>query len=489
MTNAFIGRAAEAHCVASAVTTRDDTAPALRTSSTSLSERLAAFAYGLRFEDLPASVVEHLHLHCLDLVGVCLVGARMDFADMLHATVSESAGAPESVLIGRGGARLPAPAAALFMGGLAHGNEFDDTYPAGRWHPSAATLPALLCTADARDESGRAFLTAAAVALEVGCRLTRAAPGLLLRGFHSTATAGVIASALGVGKIMGHDQARLADGVGIAGCFASGTTEFLHDPEAWPKRIQVGYAAQGAILAARAASHGFRGPRSILEGRYGYFRMHAGEGHYELSGVTESLGTDWELLNVYAKRYPCDHIAQGYLDCALAIAADPAFTVERIERVEVVVHPLARSVMFEPADLRYRPENGWSARWSMPFNMAVALTDGAIGIASYTDARARDATTRWLMQRIVPVEDGTLPFPGTYPARLRVRLADGVVIERDQPYVAGTRENPMPVAEFERKFMMNATPVLGAGRARELAERLLSLADAPGMARTAALYA
>jgi 2-methylcitrate dehydratase PrpD len=476
--------------MASGITTQEPARHSSASSATaSLSERLAAFAHGLRFDDLPAPVVEHLHLHGLDLVGVCLVGARMDFADMLHATVTASGGARESVLIGRGDGRIPAPAAALFMGGLAHGNEFDDTYPAGRWHPSAATLPALLCTADARDASGKELLAAAAVALEVGCRLTRAAPGLLLRGFHSTATAGVIASALGVGKLMGLDAARLADSVGIAGCFASGTTEFLNDPEAWPKRIQVGYAAQGAILAARAASHGFRGPRSILEGRYGYFSMHAGEGNYDLEGITQGLGTHWELLDVYAKRYPCDHIAQGYLDCALAITADPAFAVERLERVEVVVHPLARSVMFEPAALRYQPENGWSARWSMPFNMAVALTDRAIGIASYSDARARDAATRALMQRVVPVVDGTLPFPGTYPARLRVRLADGRVIERDQPHVAGTPQNPMPRTEFERKFMANAAPVLGEGRASELAERLLSLAAEPGMARIAALYA
>jgi 2-methylcitrate dehydratase PrpD len=288
---------------------------------------------------------------------------------------------------------------------------------------------------------------------------------------------------------MGHDAARLADCVGIAGCFASGTTEFLDDPEAWPKRIQVGYAAQGAILAARAAAHGFRGPRSILEGRYGYFHMHAGEGNYDLEGITEGLGSRWELLDTCAKRYPCDHIAQGYIDCALAIAADPGFSIERIECVEVVVHPLARCVMFEPASLRYAPGNGWSARWSMPFNMAVALADRAIAIGSYTDARARDTATRTLMQRVVPVEDGTLPFPGTYPARLRVRLAGGRVIERDQPHVAGTRQNPMPPGEFELKFMANATSALGQGRARELAQHLLSLVDAPGMARVAELYA
>src|SRR6185295_2429051 len=101
------------------------------------------------------------------------------------------------------------------------------------------------------------------------------------------------------GKLIGLTRAQMPQTIAIAGCFSSGTTEFLNDPEAWPKRIQVGYAAQGAVLAARAAANGFKGPRTMLEGRYGYFRSHAGEGNYELASILRGLGTDWELLKIY----------------------------------------------------------------------------------------------------------------------------------------------------------------------------------------------
>jgi len=452
-------------------------------------EELARFASDLRYEHIPAEVIERLQLHILDLLGVCLVGARMPFADMLHATIAQAGGVPESTLIGRTSAKLPAPAAAFFAGGLAHGNEFDDTYPPGRFHPSAAALPALFAVAEALAADGRHFLTAVAIAMEVGCRLTKAAPGLLLRGFHSTSTAGVQCGALGVGKLMNLSRAHMPQSIAIAGCFAAGTTEFLNDPEAWPKRIQVGYAAQGAVLAARAAAQGFKGPPTMLEGRYGYFRSHAGDGNYDLGALTGELGREWEILRIYPKRYPCDHIAQGYLDCALAIAREQRFAVEDIERVEVLVHPLSRAVMFEPHALRYTPTTGWSARWSMPFNMAVALADRRIDIDSYSDARANDPATRALMTRVVAVEEPTIPFPGDYPAWVRVRTKDARVFERDQMHAAGSPDNPMSAGEYESKFAANAARVLDASTIDALIARVRRLSSVTDMADVAALYA
>src|SRR5581483_1449330 len=183
-------------------------------------------------------------------------------------------------------------------------------------------------------------------------------------------------------------------------------------------------------------------------------------------------GKDWQLLNVYPKRYPCDHIAQGYLDCALAISRPAPLTPQEITRVEVIVHPLARAVMFEPHDLRYAPPNGWSARWSMPFNMAVALLDGGVSIDSYSDARALDPITRGVMSKVIAVEDASLPFPGQYPAWVRVHTAQGGVRERKQLWVAGSPENPVDASEYESKFVDNARRTLHPSRVGELVAML-----------------
>lgn len=440
-----------------------------------ISEQLAIFAANLRYEDLPNEVVERVRLHALDLIGVCLLGARMNFANILRSTVVSSGGSPESTLIGSEGLKLPAPLATLYNGGLAHGNEFDDTYAQGRWHGSAPTVPPLLAIAELLHSSGKSFIISLAAALEVGCRLTRAAPGILNQGFHSTCTAGIFAATLGVGKLMGLSSDQMANAMGICGSFTSGTVEFLSDPEPWSKRIQVGYAGQGAIVAARAASNGFKGPRTILEGRYGYFRSHAREGNFDLSGITKELGSDWQVLYLYPKRYPCDHIAQGYIDCAVSLGQTEGITSNNIERVECIVHPLVVPVMFEPHDIRYRPTNGWSARWSMPFNMAVALTDHTLTVDSFTDDRANDSNTRALMARITYVKEPSLVFPGDYPAWVRLHAKDGRVLEHKVLKVAGSPENPMPAEEYEKKFINNACRSIDEGRAAEIVKRMRNL--------------
>ena len=453
-----------------------------------LARQLARFASDLRYEDLPADVIERVRLHALDLIGVCLLGAPMPFAHILRATLAQSGGAPEATLIGSGGLKLPSPSATLYNGGLAHGNEFDDTYAPGRWHGSAPLVPPALAIAEALRADGKSFIAALSAGLEAGCRLTRAAPGLLNRGFHSTCTAGIYGATLAVGKLMALRAAQLTEAMGICGSFASGTTEFLSDPEPWSKRIQVGYAGHGAIIAARLALNGFRGPHTILEGRYGYFRSYAGVGNFDLSGVTAALGSDWQVRYLYPKRYPCDHCAQGYVDCAIEVAKTERIAANDIARVDCIVHPLVAAVMFEPRDIRYRPSNGWSTRWSMPFNLAVALTDRTVTVDSYTDARANDPATRNLMAKVGYVTDPSLAFPLDYPAWIRVHTRDGRVLERKALKVVGSTENPMSAEEYEQKFMRNACRSITREKAAALIERMRSLASVKNMAELAALY-
>ena len=83
-----------------------------------ISMQLSDFTANLHYEDLPPEVVERVRLHSLDIIGVCLLGARMNFAKILRAVATFSGGAPESTLIGSGGLKLPAPLATLYNGGL-----------------------------------------------------------------------------------------------------------------------------------------------------------------------------------------------------------------------------------------------------------------------------------------------------------------------------------------------------------------------------------
>jgi hypothetical protein len=103
----------------------------------SASETLAAFAAELRFEMLPAGVVAKVKLHLLDVLGVALAGAHMQFGTAVVRAAAAMGGAPTCTAIGFR-ERLPAVWAALVNGTLAHGRPAAvafsaDGRPASAW--------------------------------------------------------------------------------------------------------------------------------------------------------------------------------------------------------------------------------------------------------------------------------------------------------------------------------------------------------------------
>ena len=53
---------------------------------------------------------------------------------------------------------------------------------------------------------------------------------------------------------------------------------------------------------------------------------------------------------------------------------------------------------------------------------------------------------------------------------MAVRLTDGTVLDVDVPHSWGLPENPLSVAEVERKFYYLTDPVMPAGRPRRIVE-------------------
>ena len=88
---------------------------------------LAEFAAGLRFEDVPAPVIERAKLLILDSLGVGLAANAYNFAGTSLKGIAALGGTGSSTVIGRN-ERLPLRDAALANGILIHGLDFDDTH-------------------------------------------------------------------------------------------------------------------------------------------------------------------------------------------------------------------------------------------------------------------------------------------------------------------------------------------------------------------------
>ena len=180
--------------------------------------------------------------------------------------------------------RLPAPSAALVNGTLAHSLDFDDTHLPSVLHPSSAVLPAALAAAEAASaRPGGALLDAAAVGIELTCRLGMAGYDEELgnsvffdRGLHATAICGAIGAAVAAGCCTASTPTRMTSVIGIAASMGAGVIE-ANRTGGTVKRVHCGWAAHAGVAAADLARHGLTGPPTVLEGRFGFLQAFCGD--------------------------------------------------------------------------------------------------------------------------------------------------------------------------------------------------------------------
>jgi 2-methylcitrate dehydratase PrpD len=435
-----------------------------------LAERLAAFTASLSFDALPDEVVASVRLRTLDVLGIALASSRGDWAP----AVIELAGARGGECTVLGAARTaPLPLAILVNGTLAHGLDYDDTHAASITHASAVILPAVLAVAEARELDGRTAITAAVAGYEAITRLGMAASGVFhARGWHATAVCGAFGAAVAAGACEGLDTARLTAALGLAGSFASGVMEHLEDGS-WVKRLHPGWAGHSGALAATLARGGVPGPATILEGRFGFYRTFVSTAPDPRP--FDTLGREWEILRVGYKPYPCCHLNHAYLDCALDLRRRAGVTADAIEHIECRVPAGEVPIVCEPVDVKRRPRTSYDAQFSLPFSVASAFIDGAVGLDTYAPARLADPRILALADRVSHVIDPEAQFPRSFPGWVRVRLKDGRELEARVPHGRGGPDRPLPPEALVEKFRDNARRALPAARVAALEQAVLGL--------------
>lgn len=397
-----------------------------RVPASSVARRLAAFVAGLDLGAVPPPVVDTASRLVLDTVGNALAAVPEDFGRAILDAVGRLGGAPETTLIG--GGRTSAASAALANGTLAHGLDFDDTREDAIVHTGCVAVTTALAVAEAIDAPGRAALGAMIAGVEVMCRVGLAVPGQLhARHFHPTAVTGAFAAVAAAGKLYGLDEDQLVHAFGIAGSQSAGIIEYLADGS-WTKRLHAGWAAQAGITAAQLARSGFTGPETVFEGAHGFYQAFAG-GHdaAKLDALLASLGRTWEIANLTLKPYPCGSIAQPYMDCAYRMYTQHRIPPERIAAVVCRTHPGPVPRLWEPLAAKHAPPNGYAAKFSLPYLLAVILVNGRAGLADFRDAAVRNEAVLAVTRRVTYELDPTIDYPRHFVGDVRVeRVVPGL---------------------------------------------------------------
>ena len=403
-----------------------------------VTEALAAFLVASRWEDIPAAVRHEGVRSLLNFVGGALGGCRDEAVSLAATVLAPFFGPAQASIIGR--SERPDALNAAFLNAVsANVLEYDDTHLATVIHPAAPVVPGLLALAEQRRISGAALVHALILGVEAECRIGLAImPTHYRRGWHITATCGIFGAAAAAGKLLGLDARHMAWALGHAATQSAGLVESLGSMS---KSIGVGNAAKNGLAAALFAEAGFTAAEQAIEGRYGFAPVTSDS--VDLDAITDRLGESWEILGNAYKPYPCGVVLFPVIDACLELRARHMPAPQRIAQIVVRGHPL----LLERAD-RPAVETGREAKVSIQHSVAVALLEGAAGLAQFEDAYVADPAVRALRSKVAVEKDDSVPVES---ALVTLRLDDGSSFSEHVRHGRGTPGRPMSEDELDAK--------------------------------------
>jgi 2-methylcitrate dehydratase PrpD len=437
---------------------------------------LARYITGARFEDLPAKVRKEGTRTFLNWMGVAVGGSHHETVNNAVAALSPFSGKPEANLMGRSD-RLDILNASLVNGISSHIFDYDDTHLKTIIHPAGPVASAILALSQHRPISGRDFLNALVLGVETECRIGNAVyPSHYDMGWHITGSCGVFGGAAAAGKLLGLTEQQMAWALGLA---ASQPVGLKIQFGTMTKSFHAGRAAQNGLTAALLAAQNYTADVTALEGKDGWAQALSRAVNWK--EVTEGLGTRYEAaLNTY-KPFACGIVGHPGIDAAIQLRAENKLTADQIDTVTLHANPLVLSLMGKT-----EPQIGLEGKFSIYHCVAVGLIYGAAGERQFQDAIVKDPVVVGLRHKITVKTDAGVP---AQKCDLTVRLKNGKVLTKHIENATGSLEKPLSDAALEAKFADLAVGILPAGQAQKLMQlcwNLEQVADVGAIAQAGA---
>jgi aconitate decarboxylase len=409
-------------------------------------DELIAHAASLRYEDLPPESVRHQKRRLLDNIACAFAGVHASgAAELLDFFRSERSTGLASVL--GSGERLTLRDAVMQNSLMARALDFCDVISPG-YHPSSTDVPIALAVGEYRGSSGRDVLTAMAAGQDVAVRINAAAQktGFFYNGFDSNILA-PIAGAIIAGRLLGLDETRLREAVGLAVNTSAGSFQAVQD-KALAVRLAQANATRNALESALLARAGFTGIRRVLGGELSFFRLFAQRPPAE-EELTNGLGTHLRGPEVTCfKLYPSCGVTLALTDAALRLTLQHDLSAANIASGRARVSPTMMMLCGQRFAPGQAPEI--EAVFSVQYVAANALARRDSRLAHFTRAMIGDEQVMKLANRIEVLAEPA--FTHADECELTITTTTGAVLQTCAKFGKGWPQNPPDDAEFDAKL-------------------------------------
>ena len=420
-----------------------------------LTDYVGKFVTATKYEEIPEEVIELGKKSILDGLGLALAGSRAQTGTICRQYLERTGvcGGKATVI---GSARKTSPRFAAFVNGVSiHADDFDDTQLAVAKdrvygllvHPTVPVLPAIFALAERGGVSGKEWMLAYHVGVEVECKIAEAiSPRHYQDGFHSTGTCGPFGSAAACAKLLRFDLSKTLNAFGLVASQSGGLRENFGT---MTKPFQAGRAAESGLVSADLAALGWTAAEQILEADRGFF--HAFGGSYDPTSIMDRLGKPWSFVSpgISLKPYPSGSLAHPAMTELARLIEANNIQAAQVEKVDVGANHNMTTTL-----LHHQPKTGLQAKFCMEFCLAILLLERKAGLGEFSDKAVQRADVREMIGRINFYVDPEAESAGydKMTSLLKFHLKDGRVIAGRADFAKGSPANPMTFEEAATKF-------------------------------------
>jgi len=418
-----------------------------------LAERLAQYATGFKFSNLPPAVIHEVKRRVLDTLA-CAYGATNTPPCRIAQRLASSVVLKNGATIWGTRHRTTPDLAAFANGSLVRYLDYNDTYlskePA---HPSD-NIPACVAVAETVHADGPRLIQTIALAYEVQCRLCDAA-ALRPRGWDHV-TYGAFSTSIAISKLLKLSKDKIIHAINLAGITAGALRETRVGEVSLWKACAFANSCKNGIFATYAAREGMTGPAAMFEGEKGFMKIVSGS--FALPELGGEHDVPFKILDSYIKPHPLEYHAQSAVEAAFDIrqqirTAYGDFPIQDVESIEVGSFDVAIEIIGRDPE-KWCPKTRETADHSLPYCVALALVDGKISPQSFARKRFEDKTLLALMQKvkIEEIKEFTEQYPGAMPTKIVVRMMGGKEFAAQVDHPRGHPRRPLSDRDLEQKF-------------------------------------
>lgn len=406
------------------------------------------------WEDLPQKVQERAQVCTLDLIMALILGSH---GKQFEAGIKIAKQLYQGGTIPVVGSRetFSLMGAVVAMAHASNSFDIDDGHTMVCGHPGASFIAGLLASAMEQNVDYKEFLTTLVIAYDVTVR-----NGLAEQEhygyFHSTGTYGAVGTCAAMGRLARFTPEQLNNAISIAD---------FHAP------------LVPAMRAAEYPSMNKDGvPFGALVGAMAYFETCAGstgKTHLleleALRGYTETLGKEYEIMNLYFKPYTCCRWAHQPIAAIIDLRKRYGFTERDV--ISLTVHTFSAAARLS----KIVPCTTDEAQYNIAFPVASALVYGDVGYRQVCEEALNDPRVLDTMKKLSFVVEPELDaqFPAKRLAWVELLLEDGSVLKSEVCAADGEADDGIGMEWITKKFRRITSPLIEAQAQEKLIELFL----------------